>query len=51
MEFLKILFLFLIAWQLPIVVIKAIRGHAITIFSFLTLAAGITGFIYLMWLV
>lgn len=51
MELLKIIFLFLIAWQLPIIIIRTYRKLEITIFSFLCLAVGITGFTYLIWLI
>ena len=50
-ELLKIAFLFLIAWQLPLIIIRAIYRFAITWFSFICFAVGTTGFIYLMWLI
>lgn len=49
-EILKIIFLFLMAWQLPIIIIKAVYKQGITWLQFITLASGITGFTYLMFL-
>ena len=51
LEILKIIFLFLIAWQLPIVLVRFLRGLIITWFSFICLAIGVTGFVYLMYLI
>lgn len=51
MELLKIIFLFMIAWQLPIIVFRFIRGLAISMIWFIMLAVGVTGFTYLMWLI
>lgn len=51
LEILKIVFLFLIVWQLPIVILRFIRNLVITSFSLITMAIGITGFIYLMYLI
>ena len=51
MELLKIIFLFMIAWQLPVIVARIIRGLAVSAFWFIVLAIGITGFTYLMWLI
>lgn len=51
MEMLKIVFLFLIAWQLPIIIIRGARGLGVKWMSFITLAIGITGFTYLQFLI
>lgn len=50
-DILKIIFLFLIAWQGPIITIKVCRGHGVIWWSFLILATGITGFIYTQFLI
>ena len=51
MIFLKILSLFLIAWQGPIIIARACRKSCgIKWASFFLLAVGITGFVYLQWL-
>lgn len=50
MVFWKILFLFLVAWQLPIIVVRTIHKLSIKPMSFFLLAAGITGFVYLQFL-
>jgi hypothetical protein len=49
-EILKIVFLFLVAWQLPIIVVRAARKLGVSWLSFLALAIGITGFVYLQFL-
>lgn len=49
-DFLKIVFLFLIVWQSPIIIVRACHNLDIKAASFLWLAAGITGFVYLQWL-
>ena len=46
-EFLKIVFLFLIAWQTPIIIIRSCHNLSIKAASFFFLAIGITGFVYL----
>lgn len=51
MELFKIIFLFLIAWQLPVIIARVCRGLAVSAFWFVVLAIGITGFTYLTWLV
>jgi hypothetical protein len=49
-ELLKIVFLFLVAWQLPIIITRAARKLVVYWPSFLILAIGITGFVYLQFL-
>ena len=51
MEALKILFLFLIAWQGPIITIRAVNKQSVKAMSFVLLAIGITGFAYLQFLI
>lgn len=46
-EIFKIVFLFLIAWQTPIVVIRSCHKLSVKAASFFFLAVGITGFVYL----
>lgn len=50
-DILKCLFLFLIAWQVPIIVVRAMHKASVYALSFLMLAVGITGFIYLQFLI
>jgi hypothetical protein len=47
MALLKILCLFLIAWFGPVVIVRACRKLAVTWLTFVLLAIGITGFVYL----
>lgn len=50
MNLLKIIFLFLIAWQMPIIICRMLNKLSIKAGSFIGLAVGITGFIYLQFL-
>jgi hypothetical protein len=51
MELLKIMFLFLIAWQAPIIIIRSCHKLSVKAVSFLLLAVGLTGFVYLQFLI
>lgn len=51
-EILKILFLFLICWQGPIIIVRASRKSlGIEWPSFVLLAIGLTGFVYTQFLI
>lgn len=47
---LKIAFLFLIAWQGPVIIARLCAKNGVGAESFYLLAAGITGFVYLQFL-
>ena len=49
-EFLKIAFLFLVAWQCPVIISRLYLKNGVTAASFYLLGLGITGFVYLQWL-
>ena len=51
MELIKILCLFIICWQAPIIVIRACKSLSIKAASFIFLALGLTGFIYLQFMI
>lgn len=47
MTLLKLIFLFLIAWFGPVVIVRACFKTTIKALTFILLAIGITGFVYL----
>ena len=51
MELIKILCLFITCWQGPIVVIRAWKSLSVKASSFILLALGLTGFIYLQFMI